>query len=374
MAQDRARERARTTVRTVGVEEEFLLVDPGSGRAVAVAATALRRAPGSGGADGTELTGELAAEQLETGTAPCRGLDDLAAEIRARRAEARGAARAAGAEAVPLATSPVPVDPHISPDDRYRRMIERFGRTGSEQLTCACHVHVAVESEDEAVGALDRIRPWLAPLLALSVNSPFWAGGDTGYGSFRTQVWGRWPSAGPTEVFGSAAAHREVVATLLGPDTLLDQGMIYFDARVSHHHPTLEVRVADVCREPDDAVLVAALTRALVETAARAWAAGEPADPVRSEVLRLASWRAARSGLDGPLLDPRTWRPAPADEVVRALLEHVEEALGDAGERETVGELWTGLWHRRPGATHQRAAFEKGGDTRAVVLDALENL
>jgi glutamate---cysteine ligase / carboxylate-amine ligase len=350
-------------VRTVGVEEEFLLVDPDTGRATAVAATVLREAGGA------ELTGELQAEQVETNTAPCRTLGDLASEIRARRAEARDAATRAGAEAVALGTSPVPGDPHTSAGDRYRAMVARFGATATEQLTCACHVHVAVGSEEEAVGALDRIRPWLAPLLALSVNSPFWAGEDTGYGSFRTQVWGRWPSAGPTEIHGSAAAHREVVATLLGTDTLLDEGMLYFDARVSQRHPTLEVRVADVCREPDDAVLLAALTRGLVERAAREWAEGVPADPVRTEVLRLAAWRAARSGLDGELLDPRTWRPAPADEVVRALLDHVGDALGE--DRATVAELWGALRHRRPGATHQRRAFGRDRDPRAVVLDAL---
>ncbi|WP_156067658.1 carboxylate-amine ligase [Pseudonocardia halophobica] len=352
-------------VRTLGVEEEFLLVDPDSGEPRAVGSTVLRRA-GEG-----ELTAELQAEQVETATDPVRDLGDLLGEIHVRRAEAARAARAAGVEAVPLATPPVAADAHVSPSPRYRAMVERFGRTGRQQLTCACHVHVAVDSAEEAVGALDRIRPWLAVLIALSVNSPFWSGADTGYAGFRSQVWGRWPSAGPTGPYGSAAAYRELTEALLGTDTLLDEGMLYFDARLSHQHPTLEVRVADVCREPADAVLVAALTRALVETAAREWAVGVPADPVRTEVLRLAAWRASRSGLDDDLLDPRTWRPAPAADVVRALVDHVRPALDDAGDLDTVGELWHALAARRPGATHQRRAFEKGGDLRAVVLDAL---
>jgi carboxylate-amine ligase len=352
-------------VRTLGVEEEFLLVDPDSGEPRAVGSTVLRRAGSA------ELTAELQAQQVETATDPCRDLGDLLGEIRIRRGEAARAARAAGVEAVPLGTPPVPAEPHVSSDARYRAMVERFGRTGSEQLTCACHVHVAVGSDDEAVGALDRIRPWLAVLLALSVNSPFWRGTDTGYAGFRTQVWGRWPSAGPTGPHGSAAAYRELTETLLGTDTLLDEGMLYFDARVSAHHPTLEVRVADVCREPTDAVLVAALTRALVETAAREWADGVPADPVRVEILRLAAWRASRSGLDEELLHPHTWRPAPADEVVRALVDHVGPALREAGDLDTVRELWQALAARRPGATHQRRAFAQGGDLRSVVRDAL---
>ncbi len=108
--------------------------------------------------------------------------------------------------------------------------------------------------------------------------------------------------------------------------------MVYFDARLSAQHPTLEIRVADVCLDVDDAVLLAALARALVETAVRAWRAGTPADPVRLELLRLAAWRAGRSGLDGVLLDPCSWRPAPATDVLGRLVTHLTPALDDAGD------------------------------------------
>jgi carboxylate-amine ligase len=231
-------------------------------------------------------------------------------------------------------------------------------------------VHVAVSSDEEAVAALDRIRPWLPPLLALSANSPFWRGEDSGYASYRRQVWSGWPSAGPTEAFGSAAAYRELVDAMVGSGTILDEGMVYFDARPSRQHPTLEVRVADVCREPDDAVLVAALVRGLVETAVRSWRAGEPAPPVRAELLKLASWRAARSGLDESLLAPRTWRPAPAGDVVDLLVAHVRPALDDAGDSDTVAELLAAVRGRGTGAVRQRAVLARGGDLRAVVTDA----
>ena len=211
-------------------------------------------------------------------------------------------------------------------------MGRRFGLTVSEELTCGCHVHVGIDSDDEGVGALDRIRPWLPPLLALTVNSPFWQGGDSGYASYRSQVWQRWPSAGPYAPFGSPAGYHATVQAMIDTDTLLDPGMVYFDARLSVQHPTLEVRVGDVCLDVDDAVLLAALVRGLVETAARAWRAGVPADPVRPELLRLASWRAARSGVDDMLLDPCTWRPVPAADVLGRLVTHVTPALEDAGD------------------------------------------
>ena len=167
-------------------------------------------------------------------------------------------------------------------------MARAFGLTAQEQLTCGCHVHVQVESDEEGVAVLDRIQPWLATLLALSANSPFWQGVDSSYASFRYQAWGRWPCSGPTEWFGSAEASHETVGQMVRTGTLLDTGMVYFDARLSQHYPTLEVRIADVCLRHEDAVLIAALVRALVETEARAWqqdtaaaAAAARADPAR---------------------------------------------------------------------------------------------
>jgi glutamate---cysteine ligase / carboxylate-amine ligase len=352
--------------RTVGVEEEFLLVDPDDGRATAVGGAVLT-------ADGDdELTGELQREQVETGTRPCRDLAELDAELRRTREAARAAAHAAGAQLAPLATSPLPVQPTVSPGARYRRMVDRFGLTASEQLTCGCHVHVAIGSPAEGVAVLDRIRPWLAPLLALSANSPFWSGVDSGYASYRTQVWGRWPSSGPTELFGDPDGYQGVARAMLGTDTVLDEGMLYFDARLSRTHPTVEIRVADVCREPADAVLIAALVRGLVETAVRDWCAGRPPDPVRTEVLRLAGWQAARSGLDGTLLDPGGWRAAPAAAVLGRLVEHVAPALREAGELGTVRELLAAVLARNTGAARQRAVLRRTGDLRAVVADAVD--
>ena len=249
-------------------------------------------------------------------------------------------------------------------------MARRFGLTTAEQLTCGCHVHVAVTSDDEAVAVVDRIQPWLAVLLALTVNSPYWAGIDTGYGSYRSQVQTRWPSAAPTAPFGSAAAYRRITEELLRTETLLDRAMLYFDARPSHHHPTVEVRVGDVCRDPRDTLLLAALTRGLVETAAREWVSGQPVAPARIEVLRLAIWRAGRSGIDDTLLMPHDWRPVAAAAVVDALIAHVAPALTDAGDLPTVHELWRDLRARRPGAHHQRLAYRDAG-LRGVVHDAV---
>jgi carboxylate-amine ligase len=350
------------------VEEEYLLVDDaGVPAALGPAALAaggdavqlggIEETPPDAEGDespGGDLEAELKQQQLETSTPPCLDLETLSVELREGRARAGRAAGRAGAHAVALATSPLPFASTVTPDARYREMSRLFGLTAREQLTCGCHVHVAVDSPDEGIAAIDRIGVWLPVLLALSSNSPFWHGEDTHYSSYRTQVWNRWPSSGPTQPFGSLAAYRAAVDGLVATGTALDEGMVYFDARLSARYPTVEVRVADVCLDVDDAVLLAALARALVETGVRESAAGVAAPDVRPELHRAASWRASRSGVRGELLSPTTFRPAPAADAVGELVAHTRDALDDAGDLDHVTDRIAHVIDRGTGADTQR--------------------
>jgi YbdK family carboxylate-amine ligase len=364
-------------LRSFGVEEELLLVDPGSGTPRAVAGAVIRLAREHerdrpyAGRCGQPIQAEFQREQLETATRPCLTLDELAGQVRGARLAASDAAHEKGVAIAALATSPVPVRPSLTPSNRYLRMADAYAMTADEQLTCGCHVHVNVSSPDEGVGVLDRIRPWLPLLLAMSANSPFWQGRDTGYASFRHQAWGRWPSEGPTELFGCASTYRATVEAMLRSRTLLDEGMIYFDARLSSRYPTVEIRVADVCLMAADTVLVAAVARALVETAVRAWRQGDPPDPVRTELLRLAMWRASRSGLRGELPHPGTQRPAPAPAVLYALVDHVAPALEQTGDLCSVRKLLEDLLRRGTGADLQRDVYARTGDMTKVVRYAV---
>ncbi|MEO3828549.1 glutamate--cysteine ligase [Actinomadura sp. B10D3] len=368
----------RTDPRTFGVEEELLLVDPESGAPQAVSGSVIMYARRhdelflTGGRRSKPLETELQREQLETATPVCTSLGEVSEHLRSARLAAAGCAAGAGVAVAALATSPVSVRPSLTPTHRYLRMADAYGPTADEQLTCGCHVHVGIESPDEGVAVLDRIRPWLPPLLALSANSPFWQGADTGYDSWRHQVWSRWPSSGPTELFGSAEGYRATVEALLATGALVDEGMIYFDARLSRRYPTVEIRVADVCLKADDAVLMAALVRALVDTAAAAWRSGEPPDPVRADLMRLAMWRAGRSGLRDDLVHPCTRRAAPAREVVAALLDHLSPALDRSGDLGTVAGLLCDVLERGNGAQTQRADFTRTHDVTAVVTSAIE--
>jgi carboxylate-amine ligase len=362
--------------RSVGVEEEFLLVEPETGQPRAVAETVLAAAQQAAGADrrdgdGAALEFELKQQQLETNSEPCRTLGELHREIRRGRAAPAAAAARAGVRAAALATSPVPVEPKVVGTSRYRRMADVFGLTAHEQLTCGCHVHVGISCDEEGVAVLDRIGPWLSVLLALSANSPFWQGQDSSYASFRYQAWGRWPGSGPTGPFRTAKSYHETVRQMVQTGTLLDEGMVYFDARLSGQYQTIEIRVADVCLHADDTVLIAALARALVETEARAAREGKAASRMRTEVLRMAAWRASRSGLDDVLLSPVTGLPEPAASVAGLLLDHCRDALADADDTEIVTELLAALLARGNGAAFQRAVHRRSGSLPEVIRRAV---
>ncbi|MFE9775250.1 glutamate--cysteine ligase [Streptomyces sp. NPDC005931] len=359
-------------MRTVGVEEELLLVDPETGEPRAMSAAVLARAVRQD-ADQDVFEKELHEQMLEFATHPQSSMESLHAEIVRCRKEAAGHAEEIGCTVAALATSPLPVSPAIGVNRRYQWMERQYGIATREQLVMGCHVHVSVESDEEGVAVVDRLRPWLPVLAALSANSPFWQGKESGYASYRSRVWQRWPSAGPTEIFGSAERYHRRVADMVSTGVILDEAMIYFDARLSQTYPTVEIRVSDVCLHARTAGLIATLARGLVETAAREWRAGrEPVDHSVS-LLRLAAWQAARSGLTGELLHPRTMRRMPAETVVRTLLDHAAEALEDHGDLERAREDCAALLREGNGAQVQRELMERTGSLRDVVTECVRH-
>jgi carboxylate-amine ligase len=273
---------------------------------------------------------------------------------------------------VPSGTSPLDEDVTTTADERYQQMTQAFGRVAMAQLACGMHVHVSVDSPEEGVAVLDRIRGRLPLLRALSANSPFLAGQDTGYASYRAVLWGQWPTAGVPDAFGSLEEYERVRAGLVASGAAIDEAMICFDARLSARYPTVEVRACDVCADTEDAATIAALIRAMVSTAAADAAAGVEAPAIRSDLLRAATWRAARWGMEDQLVDPLTGELTGAWEQVDEMVDQVTAALKETGDETLVREGLARIRERGTGARQQRDAHREGGF--GAVVDALVRL
>ncbi|URN18443.1 MULTISPECIES: carboxylate-amine ligase [Streptomyces] len=320
----------------VGVEEEFHVLEVETGKLVPRAGEVLQGLPKG------RFTTELLQSIVESNSDVHTTLDSLWADLIQSRARLGGSAAGHGLAVVAAGTVPLADDDagRVTPDRRYRHMMSEYRRIADEQLICGTHVHVDVPDRDTAVRAMCVIAPWVPVLLALSASSPFWEGADTGYASWRTMLWQRWPTAGPAGCFPDAAGYDAAVAELIASGVVTDPGMIYHDLRPSDHQPTLELRVCDSSPSAETVVLVAAVFRALVMRATeRVAAGGVPQCDGRHEWLRAATWRAARSGLEGDLIDPVSRRPAPAARVVRAMLTRLRPELEECGDWATVREL-----------------------------------
>jgi carboxylate-amine ligase len=229
------------------------------------------------------------------------------------------------------------------------------------------HVHVEMPDRERAVLVSNHLRQYLPTLIALAANSPYWPERDTGYASWRTMVWTRWPVAGPPPYFASAAHYDELVATMLEAGGLVDARTIFWDIRPSARFPTIEVRAADVPMTAEQSALLAMLIRALVASAAAQVDRGDPGPVLPAEMLRLAYWRAARDGLNGHGVDVHTGRLIPAAELAKRLLATARPMLADYGELERVTRWLRELITGGDGASRQRHAAARRGRLTDVV-------
>src|SRR6201989_1672478 len=301
---------------TFGVEEGFLLADPTTGEPVAenkaVAAHAAEH--------GVKLQLELSSCQVESNSEVVGGSDALRKELTRLRSIAAEAAKANGAQLLAAALPPTRQhDFPITDTPRYREIADKFGIVAEEGV-CGAHVHVAVPSREAGIRVSNRLRPWLPLFLALSANSAVYRNADTGYASWRSILWARWPSAGPPPHFDSVDQYDATVQMMLDAGAMLDDGMVYWDVRPSANFPTVEVRVSDVPATVAETVLFATLVRALVMTALEAETRRDPFEAPNPHQLRAAYWKGERYGLG---------RAVPH---LEELIDHVTPALAAGGD------------------------------------------
>ncbi|MFF7177317.1 glutamate--cysteine ligase [Streptomyces sp. NPDC008121] len=360
---------------TIGVEEEYLLLDPDTCLPVPLADEVRAAAGLEPIVEDAEVQSELLQAQVEVATPVCADLGEVGGHLLRLRhalgtaAERSGCRLAACGTAPYRETAPVPVTRKA----RYLAMSSQAPQLVAEQLVNGMHVHAAVPDREMGVAVLSRIRVWLPVLVAMSANSPLWDGNDTGFASWRTVVFGRWPVSGPPPLFTSLEDHETRVRSLVDTGIITDTGQLYWQARLSDKYPTVEVRCADVQLRADAAVMFAGLVRAMTATAIREEKAGAPLPQCTPELLQAANWHAARHGLSGLLVDP-TGRTRRAGDVLVMLLDHLTPALDEAGDTREVTSLVHRLLQEGTPADRQRRALAEGGPAALAELITSETV
>ncbi|MDR6573355.1 carboxylate-amine ligase [Curtobacterium sp. 320] len=355
---------------TLGAEEELHLIDLDSGRLSAKAPRLLPKLPAD------RFGAELQRTTIETNTPVVRTLDDLRRVIVDLRSELSAAIAPAGVTIAAAGTAPRSeyADFELTSGGRYGRMQEQYRMLVDEQLICGLQVHVGVSDRDLAVQIAQRVAPALPVLLALSASSPFWNGQDTGYSSFRSIIWQRWPSAGSFGRVKDAAEYDAMLDDLIASGVIADKKMAYFDVRPSSHAPTLELRVCDATPIVDDAVLIAGLFRAAVRKAEKAVESGAEWRPRSEPLHRAAMWQAARGGLTGELLGlGQHPERLPAETAVRQLVSRLRPELEELGDWGTVAELVEDTLARGNSTDRQRTAYAERGELDDVVASVVED-
>ncbi len=327
---------------TMGVEEEYQLVDPETGALRSRASDVLA----TDWAD--ELRGELHETTIEVGTPVCGTTEEVERELRRQRFQA---ATTTAAEGLEIAAAGLhPFSPWqvagIHPSKRYRAIVERHDRIAREVNIFGMHVHVGVPDEIDRTQLMEKVRGFIPHLLALSASSPFLDAEDTGFASYRAILWRQYPYTGVPPRFESDEEYREFIALLLRSKAIRDRGSVYWSLRPHASYPTLEFRAMDVCPRLDDAATIAALAKLVVMGVAEGeielpGSGGLNPDAWR-EVLTENEWQAARFGLDGELTDPESPSGRTAVRAaVRRILDRAAPLASAVGESDVLERVET---------------------------------
>src|SRR6476469_2565031 len=350
---------------TVGGEGDFQIVDPQSWeRRSHVSELLASSAP----ALGEQIKRELHQSIVEVGTRICQGVPELREEIFRIRRELTSGAERVGLAVAAAGTHPFShwKDQILSPGVRYDRIVEELQQLARSLLIFGLHVHVAVPDRNVAIDLMNAARYFLPHLLALSTSSPFWMGRDTGLKSYRTTIVRRFPRTGVPDHFGAWGEYESYVNLLIELHSIDDARKIWWDVRPHPTFGTLEFRVCDVPTRPEVAVMLGALTQAIVVKLYRLYERNLGFRLYRRALIEENKWRAARWGLDGKLIDFGKRAEVPMRQLALELLEFVDDVVDELQSREAVEYVHTVL-REGTSADQQLVVFRETGDLKAVV-------
>ncbi len=362
---------------TVGIEEEYLLVDLKTRDLVREAPAGLMEEAKEALAD--QVSPEFLQCQIEVGTHVCRTISEARADLLRLRHMLGKIAGSHGLAIIAASTHPFAdwQQQHFTRKERYLELAEDLAGVGRRMLICGMHVHVGIEDEDLRIDIFNQLSYFLPHLLALSASSPFWAGRDTGLKSFRLSVFDNLPRTGLPPKFDSWAEYERAVNALVKTGCIEDGTKIWWDLRPSARFPTLETRICDVATWLTDAAAIAALIQCLTRMLTRLRRRNQRWRQYDRFLINENRWRAQRYGVSGSLID--FGRGELVD--YRELLEEMTELLArDAAalgcERELAAVL--DIPRRGTSADRQRAAYATaradGADETEALRAVVDNL
>jgi carboxylate-amine ligase len=350
---------------TIGVEEEFQIIDPTTGElrshvSQLVAATSAYL--------GEQVKREMHQSIVEIGTKICKNVDELRVDMHRTRGELVRSAESVGLYVAASGTHPFSnwIDQVISPGERYKNIVEELQQLARSLLIFGMHVHVAVPDRTTMIDLMNMARYFLPHLLALSTSSPFWMGRNTGLKSFRTTVFRRFPRTGIPDHFNSWSEYEDYVGLLIKLRCIDDAKKIWWDVRPHPIFGTLEFRICDVTPRIEDAIAIAALSQAIIVKLHRLYTRNMGFRMYPRALIEENKWRAARWGVEGNLIDFGKQSEVPMRQLGEELLDFVDDVVNDLGSRDSLAPIER-ILREGTSAERQLRTYSESGDLKAVV-------
>jgi len=352
---------------TIGIEEEFQLVDRQTGQLSPGIQSILERGHAI---FGEQIKAEMLQPTVELISDILPDIVTARKEMQVLRGRLARLAQEEGLALVSAGTHPTALwqDQLRSPHERYAQLEDELQDVARSILIFGQHIHIGVENQEAAVILMNQLRTWLPHLLALSSNSPFWAGRLTGLKSYRSVVWKPFPRSGVPEVFPSWRDFDSYVQDLIKTGSIDNGKRIWWDIRPHPFFSTIEFRIFDMPGTIDDTIAIAALCQALVAKLTRLNKAGMLTPMLSTHFIEENKWHAMRSGLDAEVIDYVQGRRHSMRESISELLDFVDDVLDDLGSRHEINHLRGVLEDSHgTGADHQIAIYEQTGSIDAVI-------
>lgn len=355
---------------TIGVEEEFQIIDPTT---CELRSHVMQLVSAASASIVEQVKHEMHQSIVETGTKICENVSELRIEMHRTRGELVAAAERADLQVAAAGTHPFSswIDQVITPGERYQNIVEELQQLARSLLIFGMHVHVAMPDKQTTIDMMNMVRYFLPHLLALSTSSPFWMGRDTGLKSYRTTVFRRFPRTGVPEQFESWSAYENFINLLVRLNCIDNGKKIWWDVRPHPTFGTLEFRMFDVITKVEEAVAIAALTQAIVVKLHKLYKRNMSYRNYGRALIEENKWRAARYGIEGKLIDFGKEAEVPMRELAAELLEFVDDVVDELGSRSAVEYVHT-ILNEGTSAERQLRVYQQTGDLKAVVRHLVE--